>query len=107
LLLCILFDAVITELARSTKAFAELGGRTHPLIADVVVALVEMGRWYFHNFLVYISLFTVSKHFWFLCCCTFFDDCLVCVEGLNVDSIAAYGRRISKIRIIPRKFCGL
>jgi len=54
---------VITELARSTKAFAELGGRTHPLIADVVVALVEMGRWYFHNFLVYISLFTVSKHF--------------------------------------------
>lgn len=26
-----------------------------------------------------------------------------CVAGLNVDSIAAYGRRISKIRIIPRK----
>jgi len=36
---------VITELARSTKAFAELGGRTHPLVADVMVALVEMG-WY-------------------------------------------------------------
>jgi len=33
----------MTELARSTKAFAELGGRTHPLVADVVVALVEMG----------------------------------------------------------------
>jgi len=34
---------VITELARSTKALAELGGRTHPLVADIVVALVEMG----------------------------------------------------------------
>ena len=40
---CILIAAVISELARSTKAFAELGGRTHPLIADIVVALVEMG----------------------------------------------------------------
>jgi len=36
-------DVVITELARSTKALAELGGRTHPLVADVVVALVDMG----------------------------------------------------------------
>jgi len=41
---CVLFFAVISELARSAKAFAELGGRTHPLVADIVVALVEMGR---------------------------------------------------------------
>jgi len=40
---CVQCVAVMTELARSTKAFAELGGRTHPLVADVVVALVEMG----------------------------------------------------------------
>ena len=30
-------------------------------------------------------------------------NCFVSVEGLNVDSIAAYGRRISKIHIVPRK----
>lgn len=58
-----MLQSLITELARSTKALAELGGRTHPLVADVIVALVEM--------------------------------------GLNVDSIAAYGRRISKVHLVP------
>lgn len=58
-----MLQSLITELARSAKAFAELGGRTQPLVADIVVALVEM--------------------------------------GLNVDSIPAYGRRISKTYIVP------
>lgn len=58
-----MLQSLITELARSSKAFAELGGRTQPLVADIVVALVEM--------------------------------------GLNVDSIPVYGRRISKLHVMP------
>jgi len=58
-IVCILYVAVITELARSSKAFAELGGRTHPLVADVVVALVEMG-W------CCLQLYFICLHFMFL-----------------------------------------
>ena len=42
--MCVLCVPVLSELARSAKSFAELGGRTQPLVADIVVALVEMGR---------------------------------------------------------------
>jgi len=49
--------AVISELARSAKAFAELGGRTHPLVSDIVVALVEMGRHYTRSYL-HVYFFT-------------------------------------------------
>jgi len=59
--LCV-YAAVITELARSTKALAELGGRTHPLVADIVVALVEMGmsclQFVLLTFSVHVGSFT-------------------------------------------------
>lgn len=35
------------ELGRSTQAFAELAGRTEGLMTDVIMALVEMGIFYF------------------------------------------------------------
>jgi len=47
----------MSELARSAKAFAELGGRTHPLVADIVVALVDMGLYHF-NFFHYVCCHT-------------------------------------------------
>jgi len=53
----ILCVAVMSELARSAKAFAELGGRTHPLVADIVVALVDMGPYHF-NFFHYLCCHT-------------------------------------------------
>ena len=34
----------ICELGRSSKAFSELSGRTDPLVSDVAIALVEMGK---------------------------------------------------------------
>jgi len=39
----VFYYVVMSELACSAKAFAELGGRTHPLVADIVVSLIEMG----------------------------------------------------------------
>ena len=35
--------SLITEIGRSAKAFCELGGRVEPVVADLVLALVEMG----------------------------------------------------------------
>jgi len=37
----------MTELTRSTKAYSELTGRTEPMVTDVVVALIEMGKFDF------------------------------------------------------------
>ena len=34
---------MISEIGRSSRAFAELACRTEPLVGDVVMALVEMG----------------------------------------------------------------
>lgn len=54
--------SVITELARSSKAFAELGGRTQPLVADIVVALVEMGRLLTHVLFTFNVDFDVLQY---------------------------------------------
>ena len=34
----------ISELGRSARAYSELSGRTEPLPSDVVISLVEMGK---------------------------------------------------------------
>lgn len=34
----------IWEAGRSSRAFAELAGRTHVMLSDVVMALIEMGK---------------------------------------------------------------
>jgi Bromodomain associated len=44
---------VLAELARSTKAFSELAGRTDPLLGDVIMAMVEMGELCACNFNLY------------------------------------------------------
>lgn len=36
--------SVLTELGRSSQAFAELAGRTEGMMTDVVMALIEMGE---------------------------------------------------------------
>jgi transcription initiation factor TFIID subunit 8 len=38
-----MIQALLSELGRSSRAFAELAGRTDALVGDVVLALVEMG----------------------------------------------------------------
>lgn len=38
-----LTQSLITELGRSARAFCELAGRVEPVVADLVLALVEMG----------------------------------------------------------------
>ena len=38
-----LSQSLITELGRSARAFCELAGRVEPVVADLVLALVEMG----------------------------------------------------------------
>ena len=38
-----IYILVLTELGRSTQAFAELAGRTEGLMTDVIMALIEMG----------------------------------------------------------------
>jgi len=38
-----LTQSLITELGRSTRGFCELAGRVEPVVADLVLALVEMG----------------------------------------------------------------
>jgi len=38
-----LTQSLITELGRSSRAFCELAGRVEPVVADLVLALVEMG----------------------------------------------------------------
>lgn len=42
--LVIFFFSVLTELGRSSQAFAELAGRTEGMMTDVVMALIEMGK---------------------------------------------------------------
>ncbi|ESO05792.1 hypothetical protein HELRODRAFT_171464 [Helobdella robusta] len=39
-----LLGCYLYELGRSTKAVAELAGRTEPLLTDVIIALAEMGQ---------------------------------------------------------------
>lgn len=39
-----IFFSVLTELGRSSQAFAELAGRTEGMMTDVVMALIEMGK---------------------------------------------------------------
>lgn len=39
-----IFFSVLTELGRSSQAFAELAGRTEGMMTDVVMALIEMGE---------------------------------------------------------------
>jgi hypothetical protein len=48
---CFLFGCVpvLTELSRSAKALSELAGRTDPVVGDVVVAMVEMGKYVFYH----------------------------------------------------------
>ncbi|XP_076442446.1 transcription initiation factor TFIID subunit 8-like [Babylonia areolata] len=36
-------QAYIAEIGHSTRAYAELGGRTEPMVSDVVITLVDMG----------------------------------------------------------------
>ena len=38
-----MLQSLIFEIGRSSRAFAELSGRTEPLVGDIVVALIEMG----------------------------------------------------------------
>lgn len=42
--LCFDFWTDIGEVGRSTRAFNELAGRTESMVSDVVLALVEMGK---------------------------------------------------------------
>ena len=39
-----LFFTDIAEVGRSTRAFSELAGRTESMVSDVVLTLVEMGK---------------------------------------------------------------
>lgn len=39
-----LFIADLLELSRSTKALCEFSGRSEPLVTDVILAMVEMGK---------------------------------------------------------------
>ena len=38
-----LTTSLITEIGRSAQAYCELGGRVEPVVADLVLALVEIG----------------------------------------------------------------
>lgn len=41
-LLCIFF-AVISQIGRESKGYSELAYRTEPIIADIIMALVDLG----------------------------------------------------------------
>ena len=41
--LTVLTTSLVTELGRSARAYCELAGRVEPVVADLVLALVEMG----------------------------------------------------------------
>ena len=36
---------VLTEIGRSSKAYTELCGRTEVMVTDVLMALVDQGKW--------------------------------------------------------------
>ena len=42
-------------MGRSTRAFSELAGRTESMVSDVVLALVEMGKFSGMHFIVVYS----------------------------------------------------
>lgn len=37
---------VLTEAGRSSRCYSELSGRTGVMLSDVVLALIDMGRWF-------------------------------------------------------------
>ena len=47
----ILFVVVLTEVGNSAKGFCELSGRVEPVLGDVSMALVNMGK--FSNLFLY------------------------------------------------------
>lgn len=58
-----IFFSVLTELGRSSQAFAELAGRTEGMMTDVVMALIEMGK--LPN-LIHVVCFTSLCLYYFL-----------------------------------------
>ena len=53
--LCFYSWTDIGEVGRSTRAFSELAGRTESMVSDVVLALVEMGKFSGMHFIVVYS----------------------------------------------------
>lgn len=103
------FFTDLLELSRSTKALCEFSGRSEPLVTDVILAMVEMGKITIevshikHSFHI-VLFFNVSLILWFI-----YLEPRLHIEfflsiGANVQSLTAYGKRQQKITLPACKF---